>query len=147
MLNNLHILLLLHTFPKFLSNDDRFNDIQSSLQLSDGVLPLLNLPNHHSTAVKVLLAVLPNLLYNGHCGERLRDEFAIVLHCAVSASLKRERRVDSKLLARRFPERLRPTKLSRVPLHVEVLPTFRTAEPKLLGVVPYEYGAVTGVDC
>lgn len=53
---------------------------------------------------------------------------------------------NDHLLAIRSPERLGPPDLPRVPLHLEVFMTFRSAEPKCFRIVSNKHSPMAWVD-
>lgn len=53
---------------------------------------------------------------------------------------------NDHLLAIRSPERLGPPNLPRVPLHLEVFMTFRSAEPECFRIVSNKHSSMAWVD-
>jgi hypothetical protein len=97
-------------------------------------------------SVESLLAQLSDSVDDVHRANRLDPQVAVISDGCVSALLELKRLVDRHLLALRRSESLRPRRLPRVVLRLEMFVALRPAESEYLAVVPYKLNAVARIN-
>lgn len=116
-----------------------------SLDQFSVLLQLGGLVAPHSVLVEGPLSLEPDLLHLLHGLQSLLHEVSVVSHGHVSSGREGQGGIHHHLLASSLSERLGPSQLSGVSLHLEVLVALGSAETKLLGVVTHEHDSLTGI--